>query len=101
MAFELALPDQLRKQGWKIKIRERERLEPPHLIIMRRERSWRLGLRDGQFLDDEPDPGNVPRELLELIEEHWQTLCDAWDAKYPNNPVKQKDDEDEQQDIPS
>jgi hypothetical protein len=34
MPFDVPLPKKLRAQGWRAKIREKERVEPPHITIM-------------------------------------------------------------------
>jgi len=34
------------------------------------------------------------RDIGDLIENAWKTLCDAWDAKYPENPVSSLEKED-------
>ena len=93
MPFTLPLPSRLRIQGWKVKIRDQERLEPPHVTIMHKTRAWRLGLRDLQFLDQEPDPGEVPEELVREIEAHVDELRQAWDSIYPSNPVTTEADD--------
>jgi hypothetical protein len=68
MAFSLSLPAALVAQGWKAKIRDRERTEPPHVTVLQKTRAWRVDLRTGRFLDKEPDPNDVPKELLnELV----------------------------------
>lgn len=90
MAFSLRLPDPLATEGWKVKIRDKERLEPPHVTIFHRRQIWRLGLRDGRFLV--PPGGSwseVDARVRSVIQapENWQRLCDAWDAAYPTNPV--------------
>jgi hypothetical protein len=54
-------------RGWKVKVRDRERVEPPHVSIMHKSNSWRWGLRSEQFLDSEPDPKDVPEELLQTV----------------------------------
>ncbi|MEW4530814.1 hypothetical protein [Maioricimonas sp. JC845] len=97
MAFTFQLPDALRKARWKVKIRDKETREPPHVTILRSTDSWRINLRTGEFMDARPDPSEVPAEIIDLIREQnaWQQLCDAWDAMYPNNPVS-SDDEDEE-----
>jgi hypothetical protein len=82
-----SLPNRLAKAGWKVKVRDKERLEQPHLTIIRRARAWRVGLRDGRFLDagrwkDFPDA------IREAIERNWDRLCQEWDAMYPHNPVR-------------
>lgn len=51
MPYDLELPRPLKKRGWKAKIHDLERLEPPHVTIYRKLRKWRLSLRDGHFLD--------------------------------------------------
>src|SRR4051812_21358390 len=124
MPHELDLPKRLKARGWKVKIREKERLEPPHLTILcgkkewrgggggkvkirKRERwkpphltilcgkkEWRVGLRDGSFL---APPGgkwaDIDAEVRRIIEDNWQDLQDAWDKKYPSNPIASKDDD--------
>jgi hypothetical protein len=78
-----------------VEIREKERLEPPHVTILLREEEWRLGLRDRKLLIP---PGGRPKdidaEVLQIIEDHWEQLKEAWDAKYPENPVASAEDED-------
>ncbi len=48
---------------------------------------WRLGLRDGKFFDAQPDPADVPTELLELVAAKMIELCARWGELYPSNPV--------------
>jgi hypothetical protein len=72
---------------WKVKIRDRERVEPPHATVIRRRDSWRYGLREKEFLDNRPDPRDVPDELLAEIEQQIDTLRQKWDEMYPENPV--------------
>ena len=95
MAFNLRLPDALRKARWKVKIRDKETREPPHATIIRGADAWRINLRTGQFMDAKPDPSDVPSEIIDLIEEEetWQQLCNEWDGMYPNNPVSGEDEE--------
>jgi hypothetical protein len=95
MACTLPLTDALRKARWKVKIRDKETREPPHVTIIRRTDAWRIDLRSGDFMDDEPDPAEVPDELIGLIkdEDTWQQLCDEWDQMYPNNPVSEDENE--------
>ena len=87
MAFSLNLPAPWPERGWKVKIRDRERLEPPHASILHRTRAWRLGLRTGTFLDKEPDPKEVPQALVDEVAERLPLLREAWDQMYPDNPV--------------
>ena len=88
MAFRLKLPQPWESQGWKVKVRDRERVEPPHITIIFRRRAWRLGLRDGEFLDEEPDPSDVPTELVSWVREQHSELVRQWDRMYPENPVQ-------------
>ncbi len=96
MPFELPLPKKLRSRGWKVKIREKERVEPPHVTVMHKLDEWRLGLRDRQLL---VPPGgrikDIEPAVMRIIDENWQVLVAAWDAKYPENPVASNEDDDE------
>ena len=95
MAFTLPLSEALRKARWKVKIRDKETREPPHITIIRGTRAWRIDLRSGKFMDADPDPSDVPKDLMDLIADDttWQQLCDQWDRMYPNNPVSADKDE--------
>jgi hypothetical protein len=93
MAFALALPDEWATQGWKVKIRDDERNETPHATFLRKRQAWRLGLRSCAFLDDRPDPAEVPRELVEHVWRKRQALRRSWNAMYPENPVYSKDND--------
>jgi hypothetical protein len=93
MAYSLPLSRRWTAQRWKAKIRDRERLEPPHVSLIRGTRTWRLGLRSGAFLDMEPDPAEVPPELVDELLAHSTELRAAWDAMYPDNPVEPPDDD--------
>jgi hypothetical protein len=86
MSYTLPLPAPLARH-WTVKIRDRERVEPPHVTLLRGTRAWRLNLRTGAFMDDHPDPREVPKTLLEVVEARWAELCAAWDRMYPENPV--------------
>ena len=85
------------KPGLEVKIREKERLEPPHVTIMVGKKEWRVGLRDKSFL---VPPGGkwteIDGEVRELIEKNWQSLQAAWDRKYPSNPISSKEEDDEE-----
>jgi hypothetical protein len=88
MPFELDLPLRLKKEGWKVKIFEDERLEPPHVTVIRGLEKWRIGLRDRQFMI--PPGGSwkdFPKGLREKITGGLQSLIDEWDEMYPENPV--------------
>jgi hypothetical protein len=97
VAFTFPLPDALRKARWKVKIRDKETREPPHVTIIRGTDAWRINLRTGEFMDARPDPADVSSESIDVIMEDdaWQQLRDEWDAMYPNNPVSSDDDDEE------
>jgi hypothetical protein len=96
MPFDLPLSKNLRANGWKVKIREKERVEPPHVTVMHKADEWRLGLRDRELL---VPPGGRIRDIepavMRIIDANWHRLIGAWDTKYPENPVASIDDEDE------
>ncbi len=89
MAFNLRLSLVLRRARWKVKIRDKETREHPHVTVIRGTEAWRINLRTGMFMDPTPDPSAIPSGLLEYLkgEAIWQQLCDAWDRLYPDNPV--------------
>lgn len=96
MAFVLVLPGPLPSQGWKVKIRDRERLEPPHVTIFRKRRQWRLGLRCRTFIVPPGGSWNeIDERVRETIEANWQVLCDEWDRAYPTNRVAAAEEEDD------
>jgi hypothetical protein len=87
MAYSLALSRRWSAERWKVKIRDKERVEPPHVSLIRGTRTWRFGLRSRIFLDKEPNPAEVPAELVQEILASWDELIAEWDAMYPENPV--------------
>jgi len=94
MPHDVKLPNAEAQAGWKVKIREKERLEPPHVTILHRGRSRRVGLRDGAFLVPPGGSWNeIPVAVREAIEDAWEDLRRAWDAKYPSNPIGGDDDD--------
>jgi len=96
VAFTLTLPHPWAKQGWKVKIRDWERVEPPHVTLIRGTDSWRLGLREGRFLENNPAPRLVPPQLLKFVlEEQLDLLRREWDHRYPENPVQSEGNDDE------
>ena len=87
MSYDLDLPESFDSRHWKVKIRGRERLEPPHATVIFKTRTWRYALRSGEFLDSEPPPREVPDELIDVIEANLDELCQKWNEMYPENPV--------------
>jgi hypothetical protein len=87
MAYELLLPPELGQRIWKAKIRDRERVEPPHVTVLRGTRAWRLDLKTGEWMDSIPDPLEVPRTLRDFLWSQRDLLRSAWDRMYPENPV--------------
>jgi hypothetical protein len=88
VAYELPIPVRLRSALWKVKIRDRERVEPPHVTVMLKAKSWRFGLRERRFLDRKPPPSDVPEALVDHLLEHLDQLVEAWNQMYPENPVE-------------
>ena len=95
MPFALNLPEPWATRGWKVKIRDRERLEPPHVTILRRTRAWRFDLRSERFLDKEPDPNEVPKGVVDEVRLNLTLLRREWDRMFPENRVFSQDPDDE------
>lgn len=91
MAKSFPLPAPYAGRGWTLKIRDKERVEPPHVTVLFRRRAWRFGLRERAFLDREPDPGDVPQRIVAFVEENLSKLVEAWDELYPRNKVGSED----------
>jgi hypothetical protein len=94
MAFNLNLPRSLAKMRWKVKIRDKERAEDPHVTIIRGATVYRVGLRDKRFMDG-GSWRDLPDALREVVKENWGRLCAAWDSMYPLNPVHGTESHDE------
>lgn len=95
MPFTLNLPEPWASRGWKVKIRDRERLEPPHVTILHRTRAWRFDLRSEKFLDKEPDPKEVPKQVAVEVRSNLTLLRQEWDRMFPENPLFSQEPEDE------
>ncbi|MBM3649384.1 MAG: hypothetical protein FJX11_16495 [Alphaproteobacteria bacterium] len=95
MARAFDLPRELASARWKVKVRDKERTEPPHVSVLRGTQCWRWGLRERAFLDSEPSPADLPKNLVQHLENIHDEMCAAWNDMYPHNPVTSKDDEDE------
>lgn len=89
MPVSFPLPPPHDRRGWKAKIRDRERVEPPHVTVLFKTRAWRLGLRERDYLDARPDPADVPPPVTDhlLSAAVFPTVVAAWDRLYPHNPV--------------
>lgn len=87
MPFALLLHSTWVNQGWRVKIRDKERVEPPHVTVIRRTQSWRLNLRTGKFMDKEPDPRDVPASLVDEVLAALEQLRSEWNKMYPENPA--------------
>ena len=96
MPFDVPLPKKLKAEGWKVKIREKERVEQPNVTVIHKVDEWRLGLRDGRLL---VPPGgrikDIDPAVMRIIQEHREELIEAWDEKYPENPVSGAEDEED------
>ncbi len=96
MPFDVPLPRKLKAEGWKVKIREKERVEPPHVTIMHKADEWRLGPRDKQLL---VPPGgrikDIGHAVMQITDDHWEQLIEAGDEMYPENQVSSAEDEED------
>ena len=94
MPYDLHLPKKLRKL-WKVKIQDREALyEEPHVTIWRRDEKWRYSIRRLGFLDLQPDPSEVPAEIVALIDQQIDELTQQWNLRFPQNPVAEEEEDD-------
>lgn len=87
MAFTLQVPEPWASGGWKIKVLNREWGEEPHFNFMRGRWMWRFGLRRLAFMDREPDPRDVPGEVVDHALQNLDLLVRSWDCAHPRNPV--------------
>jgi hypothetical protein len=86
MPVDFPLPAPFRRHGWRLKIYDKERLEPPHVTLLYRTRRWRVSLRTGRFLDRRPAPREVPQALVDHIVRNLDAYCSEWNEMYPHNP---------------
>jgi hypothetical protein len=91
--FVLRLSKALKSAGWRVKIYDFERLEPPHVTIYHKGRTWRLSLRDGRFLDMGDTWSQIAEDVQVAIESQWERLRAEWDALHPENPVASQENE--------
>lgn len=88
MVYELPMPKSLKERGWKVKIRNLERTEDPHVTVLWKTTAWRYNIRNPGFTDREPDPRDVPPEVVEQIRVCLDKLRHEWDTKHPENTVQ-------------
>lgn len=91
MPYSLQLPEGWAKQGWKAKIFDKERLEPPHVTILRGTQKWRINLRTGKFMDRKPSPDDLPQAVVAAVLDTLDSLSAEWDKRHPSNPVRNPD----------
>jgi hypothetical protein len=87
MPFLLKIADVFSQQGWRVKIRDKEKVEDPHVHILRKTFDYRLNLRTGEFMDREPNPKDVPKQLKKDIWEQRSRLIAEWNKMYPEMGV--------------
>jgi hypothetical protein len=90
MAHRFDLPTVFSDAGWVLKVRDRERVEPPHVTLLHRGRAWRFGLRGHAFLDREPPSRDVPKALQLALAARIIEFTQVWDTMYPWNPVNSR-----------
>jgi len=84
--FDLDLPSRWKRAKWKVKIRDKERAEEPHVTILRGPDVWRVSLRTGTFLDGGAW-SDIPDGVRQAIEAHMPDLKAEWDRRCPWNLV--------------
>jgi len=88
VSYTLPLPPRLKIEGWKVKIRNWERVETPHATILRYTQEWRFDLRTGDFLEPpKANKNDIPKDLWIVLRNNLDLLTREWDARYPENPV--------------
>ena len=90
MAKPFDLPATNKRAGWKLKIRDKERSEPPHATVIHKTKSWRWDLREQKFMDKKPPARGVPAAIKSFLkkDENHKSMVDAWDKMYPHNKVE-------------
>lgn len=91
MPVAFVVPAPFDERGWRVKIRDRERVEPPHVTLLHTTRSWRFGLRELHFLDTHPPARYVPVVLVVWLVAHAAEFTAAWNDLYPENPVNSQE----------
>lgn len=98
MALNVSLPKREHSEGWRLKIRDNERLEPPHVTVLFKGTAiGRWGLRERAFLVPPACSLNdVPQAVRDLLGDDatFKAMCEHWDKTYASNPVGGSDDPD-------
>ena len=97
MPFVLQLLIALKQAGWKVKIHDSERFEPPHVTIYKKMRKWRLSLRDGTFLDKGDTWSQIDEAVKDAIQDknNWKRLQSEWNTIHDDNPVDKEQEGDD------
>jgi Domain of unknown function (DUF4160) len=94
MPSDLPLPRKL-ASSWRVKIYDNERLEPPHVTVVKGRKSWRINLRTKEFMDDEPPPKDIHKAVTQVVKGNWRRLQREWNRIHPNNAVEIEEGEDD------
>ena len=89
MPYVLPLPAQAKQAGWKAKIHDNERLEPPHVTIYRKYEKWRVCLRTLELLDTGRRASDIDGSVWEAVTktEAVKLLRHHWDKIHGDNPI--------------
>jgi hypothetical protein len=69
-------------EHYKIKIRDKESREEPHVTILyKTEKTWRFGLRSRKFLRGE-DPSKLPPDVKDYVNKNIDILIGWWNQDY-------------------
>lgn len=88
MSVEFDLSAALKSSGWKVNIREKETVEPHHASVINGLDTWRWNSREKKFMDKQPPPRSVPKEIKQFLEKNHDQIVSEWDKKYPLSPVQ-------------
>src|SRR2546423_6366994 len=92
--YNVPLPRQFAKAGWRVKVFDGEGPEAPHVTIRFKTSAWwRISLRDGEFLSPGGSWSEIPELVRAAVEAHWQQLQEYWDRENPHNPVSSDADD--------
>lgn len=97
MARTFTVPEPYKSRGWKVKIRDRERVEPPHVTVLKGTNAWRFDLRKLGLMEPRraPDGTQLPAELMQHLHVHADEYREEWDRQYPRNRVDSQETEEE------